>query len=120
MASFLSNRNLAVANAALLAVVLVAVVRGASQFPALPLLVQIHLASMIIITGITVPMLLGPKGTARHRLLGRIWAGLMLGNALLTLCSMRVPGSWAACSWAIFRPSTPSACLLPFRCRRRC
>ena len=70
----------------LLAVVLVAVVRGDSQFPGLPLLVQIHLASMIIIMMITVPMLLGPKGTARHRLLGRIWAALMLGNALLTLC----------------------------------
>jgi uncharacterized membrane protein len=82
----LSNRNLAIATAALLAVVLVAVVRGASQFPGLPLLVQIHLASMIIIMAITVPMLLGPKGTARHRLLGRIWAALMLGNALLTLC----------------------------------
>jgi len=86
MASVLSNRNLAIATAALLAVVLVAVVRGASQFPGLPLLVQIHLASMIIIMAITVPMLLGPKGTARHRLLGRIWAALMLGNALLTLC----------------------------------
>ena len=86
MASVLSNRNLAIATAALLAVVLVAVVRGASQFPGLPLLVQIHLASMIIIMGVTVPMLLGPKGTARHRLLGRIWAALMLGNALLTLC----------------------------------
>ena len=83
MASVLSNRNLAIATAALLAVVLVAVVRGASQFPGLPLLVQIHLASMIIIMGVTVPMLLGPKGTARHRLLGRIWAALMLDVGML-------------------------------------
>jgi uncharacterized membrane protein len=80
-----SNRNLAIATAALLAVVLAAVIRGGSQFPGLPLLVQIHLASMIIVMALTVPMLIGPKGTSRHRLLGRIWAGLMWGNAVLTL-----------------------------------
>jgi uncharacterized membrane protein len=85
MQAILSNRNLAMATAALLAVVLVAMVRGASQFSGLPLLVQIHLASMIIIMAATVPMLLGPKGTTRHRLLGRIWAVLMWGNAILTL-----------------------------------
>lgn len=92
----LSNRNLAVATAALLAVVLTAVLRGASRFPELPLLVSLHLASMILVMTLTIPMLLLPKGTARHRLLGRVWAGLMLGNALLTLCfnagSRRVGG----------------------------
>jgi uncharacterized membrane protein len=86
MTAILSNRNLAFATAALLAVVLAAVARGASHFPALPLLVQIHLASMIVIMVLTVPMLLGAKGTPRHRVLGRIWAGLMFSNALLTLC----------------------------------
>lgn len=82
----LSNRNLAMATAALLAVMLAALVRGGAQFPALPLLVQVHLAAMVVIMGLTVPMLLRAKGTPPHRLLGRAWAGLMVGNALLTLC----------------------------------
>lgn len=85
MQAIYSNRNLAIATAALLAVVLAAVIRGGSQFSGLPLLVQIHLASMIIVMALTVPMLIGPKGTPRHRLLGRTWAGLMWGNAVLTL-----------------------------------
>ncbi|WP_310474578.1 hypothetical protein [Sandarakinorhabdus sp.] len=85
MAAILSNRNLAYATAALLAVVLVAVARGGGGFPALPVLVQIHLASMVFVMALTVPMLLAAKGTPRHRLLGRIWAGLMWGNAIITL-----------------------------------
>lgn len=82
----LSNRNLAWATAGLLAVMLAAMARGAAEFPRLPVLVQVHLLAMVVIMAISVPMLLQPKGTARHRLLGRCWAGLMFGNALLTLC----------------------------------
>lgn len=82
----LSNRNLAFATAALLAVMLAALARGAARFPALPALVQVHLVMMVAIMAITVPMLLRRKGTASHRLLGRSWAALMFGNALLTLC----------------------------------
>ncbi len=85
MAAILSNRNLAVATAALLAIVLVAVTRGVAELSLLPLLVQIHLASMVLVMAITVPMLVAAKGTPRHRLLGRVWAGLMWGNAILTL-----------------------------------
>lgn len=85
MSAILSNRNLAVATAALLAIMLVALGRGLAELPLLPLLVQIHLASMMLVMAITVPMLVGAKGTPRHRLLGRIWAGLMWGNAILTL-----------------------------------
>lgn len=85
MASILSNRNLAIATAALLAVVVLAVARGAAQFPLLPLLVQLHLVSMMLVMALTVPMLTMAKGTPRHRLLGRVWAGLMFANALGTL-----------------------------------
>jgi uncharacterized membrane protein len=81
----LSNRNLAYATALLLAVVLAAVARGGGGLLALPLLVQIHLLSMMAVMALTVPMLLGAKGTLRHRRLGRIWAGLMWGNAIITL-----------------------------------
>lgn len=81
----ISNRNLAYATALLLAVMLVAMARGSAQFPLLPVLVQIHLVAMVAIMAITVPMLLRAKGTAGHRLLGRTWAALMFGNALLTL-----------------------------------
>lgn len=94
-----SNRNLALATAVLLAVVILAVARGGARFLALPLLVQLHLASMMLVMAITVPMLLRPKGTPGHRQLGRIWAGLMFGNALATLCfnagSSRVGGVFA-------------------------
>ncbi len=85
MQAILSNRNLTWATAALLAVVLVAVMRGISQFPGLPLLLQIHLVSMILVMALTIAMLTRAKGTASHRLLGRWWAGLMWGNALFTL-----------------------------------
>lgn len=81
----LSNRNLAYAMAALLAVVLAAVVRGGGGLMTLPLLVQIHLLSMMAVMALTVPMLLRAKGTPRHRRLGRVWAGLMWGNAVITL-----------------------------------
>lgn len=84
-ATILSNRNIAIATAALLMVVLAAVARGLAQFPALPLLVQLHLASMMLVMALTIPMLIMAKGTRRHRLLGRIWAGLMFANAIATL-----------------------------------
>lgn len=86
MSRILSNRNLALATALLLGVVLVAVARGGGRFLVLPLLVQFHLASMMLVMAMTVPMLLRPKGTQSHRLLGQIWAGLMFANALATLC----------------------------------
>lgn len=85
MSRILSNRNLAWATALLLAVVMVAVARGGGRFLALPLLVQIHLASMVVTMALTIPMLTRPKGIASHRLLGSIWAGLMWGNAIITL-----------------------------------
>jgi uncharacterized membrane protein len=40
---------------------------------------------MLLVMAITLPMLLAAKGTPRHRWLGRLWAGLMWGNAILTL-----------------------------------
>lgn len=86
MQRILSNRNLAVATAVLLAIVIAAVARGGGRFLVLPPLVQFHLASMIVVMAITVAMLLRPKGTPGHRVLGRVWAGLMVTNALATLC----------------------------------
>lgn len=84
-AIILSNRNLALASGALLAVVMAAVVRGLDRFPALPVMVQVHLISMMLVLAITGPMLLMAKGTHGHRVAGRVWAGLMFGNAILTL-----------------------------------
>lgn len=99
MARILSNRNLAWATLALLAVVMLAVARGGSRFLLLPGLVQVHLVSMMLVMALTVPMLTRPKGTRSHGRLGWIWAGLMLANALATLCfnagSSRVGGVFA-------------------------
>lgn len=67
MSRILSNRNLAVATAVLLAVVMMAVARGGARFLALPALVQFHLASMMLVMMLTVPMLTRPKGTPIRR-----------------------------------------------------
>ncbi len=80
-----SNRNLAAAAALMALVMLTAIWRGRADWANHSLLLQLHIASMVLILGLTGPMLLLPKGTRRHRLMGRTWAALMFGNAIATL-----------------------------------
>lgn len=81
----LPNRLLAGVSLAMAAAVVIAVARGAADWPRVPALIWVHLAVMQAVLLLTPAILLGRKGSPRHRLLGKIWAGLMLFTAVETL-----------------------------------
>ena len=81
----LPNWLLAVASAALALVALVAIVRGQAQWGRVPPLVWVHLATVLVATGLTPVMLLRRKGDRRHRRLGYVWVGAMLLTAVISL-----------------------------------
>ena len=66
----------------LLATVLVALARGVAQWPQVPGIVWAHLVTVLVALVLTPWMLLRPRGTKTHRLLGKIWLGLMIIAAL--------------------------------------
>ena len=90
------ERLLAWAALALFAAALVAIVRGRAAWGTIPGTLWGHLATVLLATGLTPVILLGRRGTVRHRLLGRVWVVAMLGTAALTL-GVRVlhPGHWS-------------------------
>lgn len=49
-----------------------------------PLIIQLHVATVVPAAIIGAVILLRPKGTAAHRLLGRIWVVLMIATSLTT------------------------------------
>jgi len=49
--------------------------------------IQIHVAAVIPAAVLGAYLLLKPKGTSRHRLLGKIWLSLMLVTALSSFIS---------------------------------
>ena len=79
------ERMLALAATTLLAVVLVALVRGAGQWARVPAIVWAHLLTVLVALVLTPPMLLRPRGTRWHRRLGRVWVVAMLATAALSL-----------------------------------
>ena len=81
----LYERLLAYAAVILFACVTVAVVRGASNWSQIPTIVWAHLATIMVALALTPVMLLRRRGDARHRLLGRVWAGAMMLTAILSL-----------------------------------
>ncbi len=82
---WLSNQLLAGVAAVLLACVLVALWKAQGAWVRLPAAVLVHLAGMLLVLLLTPLMLLAPKGTPQHRLLGRLWALLMFGAAVHSL-----------------------------------
>lgn len=82
---WLSNQLLAGIAVALLACVLVALWKAQGAWVRLPAAVLVHLAGMLLVLALTPLMLLAPKGTPQHRLLGRLWALLMFGAAVHSL-----------------------------------
>jgi uncharacterized membrane protein len=82
---WLSNQLLAGVAAMLLACVLVALWKAQGAWIRLPAAVLVHLAGMLLVLALTPLMLLARKGTAQHRLLGRLWALLMFGAAVHSL-----------------------------------
>lgn len=76
----LAGLSLGVALAAL-----VAIVRGAGRWDALPPVGWVHLVTILVATFLTPVMLLRPKGTRPHRRLGYVWAGAMVLTAVTSL-----------------------------------
>ena len=79
------ERVLAWAAVALLGAVAVALVRGVGEWGRVPALVWAHLLTIIVALALTPVILLGRRGTARHRVLGRVWAGAMIATAAISL-----------------------------------
>jgi len=69
----------------LLATVLTALARGMAQWPQVPGVVWAHLATVLVALVLTPWMLLRPRGTKTHRLLGKIWVVAMVATAALSL-----------------------------------
>lgn len=79
------ERVLAYAAAALLAAVIAALARGFAQWSQVPVLVWVHLATVMVALALTPVILLGRRGDRRHRMLGRIWVGAMIATAAISL-----------------------------------
>jgi uncharacterized membrane protein len=79
------ERVLAFASLVLLGAALTAIFRGWAQWAAVPLLIWLHLATVLTAVALTPIILLGRRGTPRHRLLGRIWVSAIVATAALSL-----------------------------------
>lgn len=79
------DKLLSAAAALLLAVVLVALAKGYPHWAAVPGIVWGHLVTVLIALVLTPWQLLGTRGTARHRLFGKIWVAAMVATAALSL-----------------------------------
>ncbi len=79
------ERLLSTGAVVLLVAVTAALVRGAAEWDRVPLLIWLHLATIVVALALTPVILLGKRGDARHRGLGRLWAGAMIATALLSL-----------------------------------
>ena len=80
----LPDRLLAALAAVLLACVIIALLRGRADWPAVPGLIWAHLATIGVALALTPAMLLRRKGNRSHRSLGYVWVGAMFGTALLS------------------------------------
>ncbi len=78
------EKFLAIAALVLLAAVLVALARGATQWGRVPPFVWLHLGTILVALGLTPLMLLGRRGDQRHRWLGRIWVVALTATALIS------------------------------------
>jgi uncharacterized membrane protein len=63
----------------------------------MPLAIQIHLAAALAALALGAVLLAAPKGTIPHRLIGWVWAGLVLTVALSAffIHRLRVWGEWS-------------------------
>ncbi|MEO5493886.1 MAG: hypothetical protein ABIR08_07645 [Sphingomonas sp.] len=79
------ERILALVSAALFVIVIVAFAKGRPAWPHVPPLVWAHLATIMIALALTPYMLLRPRGTPIHRLLGKVWVIAMVATAAISL-----------------------------------
>jgi uncharacterized membrane protein len=79
------ERILALVAAVLFVIVIVALAKGRPAWPQVPPLVWAHLATIMLALALTPYMLLRPRGTPIHRLLGKIWVSAMVATAAISL-----------------------------------
>ncbi|UYW31971.1 DUF2306 domain-containing protein [Methylorubrum extorquens] len=78
------ERVLAYGSIILLVAVLVAVVRGHSDWTKVPVLTWLHIGTVGLSLALTPMLLLGRRGVRRHRFLGYLWVASMSATALLS------------------------------------
>lgn len=78
------ERVLAYGSVVLLSVVVVALLRGYSDWGRVSALIWLHIATIALCLVLTPALLLGRRGARRHRQLGYAWVASMSATALLT------------------------------------
>lgn len=66
----------------MLAVVILAVLRGSAEWSLVPLMIWVHLATIGLPLLLTPVLMWSPRGTKRHRTLGYIWVVSMTATAI--------------------------------------
>jgi uncharacterized membrane protein len=79
------EKLLAAIAAALFVIVVVALAKGQAQWAQVPRGVWLHLATIMLALALTPYMLLRPRGTKIHRLLGKVWVAAMVATAAISL-----------------------------------
>ena len=79
------DRILAATASALLIAVVIALAKGYPQWPAVPGVVWAHLVTIMVALMLTPVMLLRPRGTPTHGLLGKVWVVAMTLTAVISL-----------------------------------
>ena len=80
----LVDRGLGIGALVMLGAALIAVVRGQPHWHELPVQIWAHLALLLVALALTPVLLFRAKGTRWHRRLGWVWAGSMVGTALVS------------------------------------
>ena len=78
------ERALALGAVALLAAVLIALVRGHDSWHRISALVWLHLMTIVVSLALTPLLLLQRRGVRRHRVLGYVWVVAMTATAALS------------------------------------
>lgn len=79
------ERVLGLLSLVMLAVILVAIVRGMAEWAQIPGIVWLHLATMLTALALTPILLWRRRGDGRHRVLGYVWSGAMMATAIDSL-----------------------------------
>lgn len=79
------ERMLGLLSLVMLAVILVAIVRGMAEWAQIPGIVWLHLATMLTALALTPMLLWRRRGDGRHRVLGYVWSGAMMATAIDSL-----------------------------------
>lgn len=79
------EKLLATVAAVLFVIVIVALAKGHADWSRVPRGVWLHLATIMVALALTPYILLRPRGTPVHRLLGKVWVTAMTATAAISL-----------------------------------